>query len=84
MAMMRKKRPTTYRTRPVKTKCSFCEQKTVPDYKEWQALKVFVTERGKLLGRSKTGICAKHQRKLTVEVKRARHLARIPFVTVLR
>lgn len=69
--------------RPVKTKCSFCETDTTPDYKDFEALKPYVTERGKLLGRAKTGLCQKHQRRLTVAVKRARNLARIPFVSVL-
>ena len=40
----------------------------------------FITERGKILGRARTGICAKHQRGLTNEIKLARHVALLPFI----
>jgi small subunit ribosomal protein S18 len=64
-------------------KCPFCEKSATPDYKDFEALKPFVTERGRLLGRVRTGVCQKHQRRLSVAVKRARHLARLPFVASL-
>ena len=66
--------------RPKRRICSFCVDK-IPqvDYKEAQKLKRFTTERGKLLPRRITGNCARHQRQLTVAVKRARHLALLPF-----
>lgn len=66
--------------RPKRRVCSFCVDK-IPqvDYKEAQKLKRFITERGKLLPRRITGNCARHQRQLTVAVKRARHLALLPF-----
>lgn len=60
--------------------CQFCNTKTVPNYKDTQALEKYLTERGKILAQTKTGICAKHQRFLTVEIKRARHIALLPFV----
>ena len=60
--------------------CYFCTNKTLPDYKEVDALRRFVSERGRILARTRTGACAKHQRRLTVEIKRARHLALLPFV----
>jgi small subunit ribosomal protein S18 len=60
--------------------CSFCEDKIEPSYKNGDALKRKITERGKILPRRVTGVCAKHQRKLATEVKRARHIALIPFV----
>ncbi len=64
-------------------KCSFCERNSTPSYKEHEVLSNFVTERGKLLGRARTGLCQKHQRRLAIAVKRARHLARLPFIAVL-
>ena len=66
--------------RPKRRICSFCVDK-IPqvDYKEAQKLKRFTTERGKLLPRRITGNCARHQRQLTVAIKRARHLALLPF-----
>ncbi|EMB28934.1 30S ribosomal protein S18 [Treponema denticola MYR-T] len=60
--------------------CRFCTQKLKIDYKEPDALRRFITERGKILPRRITGTCAKHQRKLAVEIKRARAVALLPFV----
>ena len=51
-----------------------------PDYKKWEVLSNFITERGKILGRARTNLDAKTQRRLTREIKRARHLALLPFV----
>jgi small subunit ribosomal protein S18 len=49
------------------------------DYKDSGMLRRYLTERGKIKGRRKSGTCAKHQRKLAVAIKRARHLALLPF-----
>ena len=61
--------------------CAFCADKTTAgvDYKDVNKLKRYVSERGKILPRRITGNCAKHQRALTVAVKRARHLALMPY-----
>jgi small subunit ribosomal protein S18 len=60
--------------------CAFCLEKTkVIDYKDVATLRRYLTERGKIKARRKTGTCAKHQRRLAVAVKRARHLALLPF-----
>ena len=61
--------------------CAFCAEKTAEgvDYKDVMKLKRYVSERGKILPRRITGNCAKHQRALTVAVKRARHLALMPY-----
>lgn len=66
--------------RPVAKNCPFCATKTEPNYKDIGVLGKYVTERGKLLGRARTGVCAKHQRAITVCVKHARHVALLPFV----
>ena len=50
------------------------------DWKDVDLLKKFVTDRGKILPRRVTGTCAKHQRKLAIAIKRARHMALLPFV----
>ena len=60
--------------------CKFCDQKNVVDYKNFEMLRRFITERGKILPRRITGTCAKHQRSLTTAIKRARVLAYLPFV----
>ncbi|HAP93043.1 MAG TPA: 30S ribosomal protein S18 [Desulfotomaculum sp.] len=60
--------------------CSFCMDKvTLIDYKDVQRLKKYVTERGKILPRRVSGNCARHQRILTVAIKRARIMALVPF-----
>ncbi|RKY60180.1 MAG: 30S ribosomal protein S18 [Candidatus Latescibacterota bacterium] len=61
--------------------CPFCQEgvRTI-DYKDEHTLRRFITERGKILPRRTTGVCAKHQRMLTKAIKRARHLAILPFV----
>lgn len=69
------------RVRRAKKKvCSFCVDKVQDiDYKEVAKLKKFISERGKILPRRISGNCAKHQRQLTVAIKRARHIALLPF-----
>ena len=59
--------------------CVFCGKDNVIDYKDTAKLKRYVSERGKILPRRITGNCAKHQRALTVAIKRARHLALMPY-----
>lgn len=60
--------------------CSFCVDKAeYIDYKDVAKLRRFISERGKILPRRVTGTCAQHQRSLTVAIKRARHLALLPF-----
>ena len=62
--------------------CVFCgENAQQIDYKDADALRRFTTERGKILPRRMTGTCAKHQRKLALEIKRARAICLLPFVT---
>lgn len=60
-------------------KCFFCENKKEPNYLELDELKRFVTERGRILNRGFSGVCNKHQKRLAVAIKRARHLALLPF-----
>jgi len=60
--------------------CRFCAEKELQiDYKNAYMIKQFVSERGKIVPRRITGNCAKHQRKLTMEIKKARVVALIPF-----
>ena len=61
--------------------CVFCgKENNEIDYKDVNKLKRYVSERGKILPRRITGNCAKHQRALTVEIKKARHVAIMPYV----
>ncbi len=60
--------------------CAFCADKVeVIDYKDIGRLRKFITERGKILPKRMSGTCAKHQRELTTAIKRARHLAFLPY-----
>jgi small subunit ribosomal protein S18 len=61
--------------------CQFCADKNIEiDYKSSDMLRRFVTEEGKIRPRRQTGTCARHQRALASAVKRARHIALLPFV----
>lgn len=69
------------RGRRKKRVCAFCAEKVnTVDYKDIAKLRKFVSERGKILPRRITGNCAKHQRVLTVAVKRARHVALMAYI----
>jgi len=57
----------------------FAEKALVIDYKDPQSLRYFVTERGRIVPRRISGLTARQQRKVTVAIKRARHLALLPF-----
>ncbi len=60
--------------------CVFCGKDNVIDYKDTAKLRRYISERGKILPRRVTGNCAKHQRAITVAIKRARHVALMPYV----
>ena len=65
--------------------CSFClEHVDHIDYKEVSRLRRYLSDRGKILPRRMTGTCALHQRALTVALKRARHIALLPFASDVR
>ena len=60
--------------------CRFCANKAKVDYIDSDGLRRFTTERGKILPRRITGTCAKHQRRVALEIKRARAICLLPFV----
>ncbi|NLG50824.1 MAG: 30S ribosomal protein S18 [Chloroflexi bacterium] len=59
--------------------CQFCVDKLEIDYKDIALLRNYVGERGRILPRRKTGTCAKHQRLIAQAIKRARHIALLPY-----
>ena len=62
--------------------CSFCVDKVdYIDYKDLPKLRRFISERAKILPRRVTGTCARHQRELTIAIKRARHIALLPYIS---
>jgi small subunit ribosomal protein S18 len=60
--------------------CVFCVAKTEPDYKDVAGLEVSLSNKKRIISRMVTGICQKHQRRVAVAIKRARHIALLPFV----
>lgn len=74
------KRRRIIRKRRINAKCPFCESKTEVSYKDAEVLGRFITERGKIIGRSIMGTCSAHHRPLTIALKRARYLALLPYI----
>ena len=71
-----------FRNKRRKKVCAFCADKVdFIDYKDIGRIRKSLSERHKILPRRVTGACARHQRQLTIAVKRARHLALIPYIT---
>ena len=71
-----------FKTRKKKKVCQFCADKIEHiDYKDVARLRKCVSERAKILPRRITGTCAKHQRELTIAIKRARHIALVPYIS---
>ncbi len=65
---------------PKRKICAFCTEKiNVIDYKDATKLSSYISNRGKIVPRRKLGTCAKHQRLLAQAIKRARHIALLPF-----
>ncbi len=62
-------------------KCFFCKYQVEPSFKDIENLEKFITPRKKILNREKSGVCANHQRKLTKQVKYARYLGLLPYVS---
>jgi small subunit ribosomal protein S18 len=78
----RTRRPTRGRYIPKRKVCFFCRDKVeYIDYKDPAKLRPYVSDRGKISPRRKSGACAKHQRALALAIKRARHLALMPFAS---
>ena len=76
----RKMRPRMKRGR--RKVCKFCADKNAKiDYKDIRTLEKFVTERGKIMPRRMSGMCAKHQRDIAIAIKRARTVALLPYVS---
>ncbi|MCI8459381.1 MAG: 30S ribosomal protein S18 [Clostridia bacterium] len=68
------------RRAPKKKVCAFCVEKAEEiDYKDVAKLKRYITEKGKIIPRRTSGMCAEHQRALAVAIKRARVMALLPF-----
>ncbi|MFC1941944.1 30S ribosomal protein S18 [Chloroflexota bacterium] len=77
----RSRRPGRSKYIPKRKVCLFCRDKIKNiDYKDPVLLRPYVSDRGKISPRRKSGACAKHQRRLALAIKRSRHLALLPYV----
>ncbi len=77
----RGRRPGRGKYVPKRKVCLFCRDKVKEiDYKDPALLRPYISDRGKITPRRKSGACAKHQRRLAIAIKRARHLALLPYV----
>lgn len=65
----------------VPDKCTLCESGTEVDYKDVYKLKRFTSRRGRMIPRSRSGLCSRHQRQVSTAIKRARQMALLPYVT---
>lgn len=76
-------KPQASEEQPTKTRktCYFCESKATPSYTDLNTLRKFLTERGKIVPKLRSGQCSKHQRRITSQIKYARHLALLPFTS---
>ncbi len=62
-------------------RCPFCVKKQeVISWQDYEQLKEFLSARGRITGKAYTGVCARHQKKMAIAIKQARHLALLPFV----
>jgi small subunit ribosomal protein S18 len=68
----------------VKVNCYFCHEKKSPDYKEYKELTTYISERGKIIAKAYSGVCSKHQRRISIAIKRARHLGLLPYIASIR
>lgn len=77
MAPRKKSPPRVRRIQPV-GECPFCKAKKNPDYKDYKDLRKYLSERARIIGKEYTGVCSKHQRRLSKAIKRARELGLLP------
>ena len=63
----------------VRSRCYFCEKKMEPDYRQEEILIRFLTKRGKIRPRTRSGLCSRHQRAIARQIKRGRNLGLLPY-----
>lgn len=77
---MKKKRQKKPIIRPINDKCPYCVTNSIPHYRDHEDLAKYVTDRGKIMQKERSGLCTKHQKQLASAIKRARHLALLPYI----
>lgn len=79
MAKKQRKKRFKIELEPVPRNCPYDKGLAVPGYKDIEALEKYLSDRAKILGKDRTGICSKHQRMISLAIKRARHLGLLPY-----
>lgn len=72
--------PVRKKIRRTNKPCVFCVEKKEPDYKDVGSLEISLSNKQRIVSRMVTGLCQKHQRRMNLAIKRARHIALLPFV----
>ncbi|HCM37836.1 MAG: 30S ribosomal protein S18 [Candidatus Gottesmanbacteria bacterium GW2011_GWB1_43_11] len=72
--------PRRLRPKIVPKNCPYCKTDTEPHFRDYESLRRYLSERGKILAHMRTGICSKHQRHIALSIKHARYLALLPFI----
>lgn len=78
-----RRKSSALKLRPVARNCPFCKEGRNPDYKNAEELGRYITDRAKIVGKLRSGLCAKHQRRTAAAIKRARHLGLLPYTSGL-
>lgn len=82
MPMKKRKTNTERKDIPAKKKfCFFCDHNKEPEFTDSSSLRRFMSDRSRINSKHRSGVCSKHQRVLTEQIKYARHLALLPFIT---
>lgn len=81
MPVKRKSEPVKKDMPARKKSCFFCDNAKEPTFTDSSALRRFMSDRSRINGKQRSGMCARHQRTLTAQIKYARHLALLPFIT---
>lgn len=81
--MQRPRRPREI-IKPMANSCVYCDEDRTPSYKEHEIIAKYLTDRGKIVSKTRSGLCAKHQRALKRSIKHARYIGLLPFVVYPR
>lgn len=82
---MERKARRSNNSKPTRKKfCAFCKEGGQPDYKDIVSLRRFTTDRGRIVARSRSGVCSKHQRQLSNSIKKSRYMALMPFAVTVK
>jgi len=77
---MKKQRRVMRKPRMAPAHCSYCESKTEPNFNDVSSMSRHITDRGMIIAKDRSGLCSKHQKALTKEIKQARFMGILPYI----